>query len=78
MAERTFTDNGDTVDVNTATCFICGKRDKVTIPKEGYLLWIVEGEYLQVALKDLSSEDRELVLTGIHPDCWDLIAVEED
>jgi hypothetical protein len=78
VAERTFIDNGDTVEVHTATCLVCGKRDKVTISKEGYLLWIVEGEYMQVALKDLSSEDRELILTGLHPECWDLMFIEED
>jgi len=78
MAERTFTDKGDTVDVNTSTCMACGKRDKVTIPKEGYLKWIVDGEYIQVALKDLPENDRELILTGIHPECWDLLIPEED
>lgn len=78
MAERTFTVKGDTVEVHTASCIGCGKRSKITIPKAGYDAWIVEGEYLQVALADLSPEQRELVLTGIHPKCWDDIAPEED
>lgn len=78
MAERTFTDNGDTVTVNTTSCMNCGKREKLTIPKDGYLAWIVNGEYIQVALSDLTEEERELILTGIHPECWDLMFAEED
>lgn len=78
MAEREFAINGsDTVEVHTASCFICGERERVLIPYAGYVAWIVEGEYLQVALADLTSDERELVLTGIHPACWNDIAPEE-
>jgi hypothetical protein len=78
MPDRTFTVKGDEVEVHTQPCMGCNKREKLTIPKAGYDAWIVEGEYIQVALPDLTPEERELILTGIHPKCWDDMFPEED
>lgn len=78
MSERRFKVLGDKVEVTTQSCMGCAKVEKLTIPKAEYDAWIVEGDYIQTALPDLTPEERELILTGIHPDCWDDMFPEED
>jgi hypothetical protein len=34
--------------------------------------------HIQDAFPDLSVDDRELIKTGIHPWCWDIMMDEED
>jgi hypothetical protein len=78
MADREFERDGDEVIVRTAPCLGCWKRSTLRIPYEGYKAWIVDGEYIQDALIDLTPAERELILTGIHDECWNELFPEED
>jgi len=52
------------------TCPECETVHFITVDKEGYARWKA-GELLQNALPALSADDRETLLTGICPPCWD-------
>ena len=53
----------------TGPCVKTKKPYSVTIP--GHELWdLNQGELLQVALKSLSSDDREFVASGYSPEGW--------
>lgn len=51
-------------------CPVCGKTEIVVAPFEGYTAWN-SGVPIQEALPCLSADERELLLSGICPTCWD-------
>lgn len=68
----------ETIDVFTDPCMLCGHTGIVkNVPKAGYALWEA-GEFIQVALPMLSADDREQLMTGTHPACWDAMMPAED
>lgn len=65
------------IEVETPNCPECGEFAFISVPKAGYDLW-KSGLHIQTALPDLSSNERELLLTGFHPECWDLAFPPEE
>ena len=60
-----------TVKVHTKTCRECGYRGILEVPEEGYHRWFFGGQLIQVALPDLSAPQREQLISGYHPECWE-------
>jgi hypothetical protein len=58
------------VTVTTKRCMVCGKTGELGVDAIGYLDWKA-GTLIQDALPELSKADRELLMTGTHPECWD-------
>jgi len=58
-------------------CPLCGCVNFIKVPVEGYLEW-QRGGFIQHALPELSAEEREMLISGICPDCWDNMFGEED
>lgn len=52
------------------TCVSCGIRHIVTVPTEGYKDWLEGRKKIQHALPSVSEDDRELLMSGICPACW--------
>lgn len=68
----------DTIEVKTKTCCVCDKFDVLTLNRSAVESW-QSGEYVQVAFPDMSADDRELLISGTHSECWDkLFPREED
>ena len=62
--------------INTPRCFKCGKTGELKIPSDIYFAGIKkceEGALIQDAFPTLNSEQREQIMTGIHPECWKAI-----
>lgn len=53
------------------TCPFCAQSSWVTVPVEGFIRWQA-GAYVQTAFPDLSPDQREILISGAHPDCWDV------
>lgn len=51
-------------------CPFCQKPSRVRVPGEQLWKW-EHGEFVQNAFPDLDAGQREQVLSGIHPACWD-------
>jgi len=62
--------------VTTPACIKCGKQTEFSIPTslwEGYQSWQSGSALIQEALPTLSVDERELLKTGIHVECWELV-----
>lgn len=58
-------------------CPMCGQEARTVVPGQG--LWDYEhGALAQVAFGGLSPEQREQVMTGIHPGCWEAMGLEDE
>lgn len=68
---------GIPVVVKTKPCPVCGKTSILEIDRTGFELW-QNGTFIQQALPNLSADEREMLLTGTHPDCWDAMWDEDE
>jgi hypothetical protein len=59
-----------TVLVQTRTCLVCGKNGVVEMPAEAYHEW-TKGAFIQTAWPEGTPGQREHLISGTHPDCWD-------
>lgn len=54
----------------------CGKIFTIPVPESERQAW-VDGALIQDAMPSLGHDDRELLLSGTCPTCWDaMVAVE--
>lgn len=51
-------------------CPFCGKGHEIEVNEIDYLDW-QDGEHAQNAFSYLSANEREMLISGICPDCWD-------
>lgn len=58
-------------------CPFCGKDSRVQVPGPGLWAW-EHGAFAQVAFPTLTAEQREQVITGTHPECWNKYLGDED
>lgn len=56
----------------TPNCTVCNERSLVEIDYDGWYAW-QKGALIQNAFPGMSADKRELLKTGIHPDCWNKI-----
>ena len=64
----------ETITVSTKRCYHCGEEGTLTMPREEGLRGVeayIAGEYAQDAFPFLSPEDREQIISGTHPKCWE-------
>ena len=57
-------------------CPFCGTYNEVTVPVNEYINWQM-GDLIQDAFKSLSTDDREIIKTGICNECWPKDAIED-
>lgn len=72
---------GDSKNVTLAiVCPLCGKTSYLIVPTDGYTAWKLHDVLVQDAFPYLPAEDRELLISGICPTCWDAYfnILEED
>lgn len=59
-------------------CPFCGKGHSVWVNEIDYLDW-QDGELAQNAFPYLSADEREMLISGICPTCWDeMFALPDD
>lgn len=59
-----------TVTVKCRTCIVCGVASEVSVPREGYEAWLA-GAYAQNAFPEMDAPEREVLISGTHPACWE-------
>lgn len=67
----------DTILVKSRPCTVCGEYEVWSLDRQAVTRW-QEGENIQRAFPDMSAEDREVLISGTHPACWDKLFPEED
>lgn len=68
---------GDLVVIDTPPCMGCGMRSSVAVKLAEFRRW-KDGALIQHAFPSLSKDERELLQTGTHPQCWDELFNEEE
>ena len=56
--------------LDTAPCPYCGIASRMVVDFKEWLEW-QKGSLIQFAFPTMSADDRELLLTGAHPECWE-------
>lgn len=59
------------------TCIHCGKPAEVEVPLDAAKR-ILDGEFIQTAWPQATPDQREMVISGTHPACWDAMFADED
>lgn len=60
-----------TVEIATQQCMHCHKASSIVVDVDQYAAWTVGGMLTQEAFPDLSDDQRELLISGTHPACWE-------
>lgn len=63
--------------VTTQPCMLCGKTSVVEVDPDRYARWL-GGTFIQDVWPEWTPEQRELLITGTHPECWDANFDDED
>lgn len=51
-------------------CPLCGEVHIITVDAIDYIAWEVGDVLIQDALPYLSADEREMLISGICPECW--------
>lgn len=57
-------------------CPYCNQDAIVTVARNDYDRW-VSGELAQRAFPEMRPEEREMLISGMHPDCWEALYPED-
>lgn len=60
-----------TMTITVGPCFHCKETTNLEVDAASYNKWKA-GTFIQNAFPDLSLDEREMIQTGIHPECWDI------
>lgn len=58
-------------------CPHCGKLQTLEVNEVQFSDWLA-GKNTQIAFPDLSADQREILMSGICPECWEDIFQDED
>ena len=59
-------------------CSWCKVDNEIIIDIEAYAKWVNREELIQKCFPHLLANEREIIQTGIHPECWNDIFPEEE
>jgi hypothetical protein len=62
--------NGDGTASFTTTCVVCRKTHRFTEDKEKVMRWLY-GDYIQNVFPEKSADEREMMVSGTCPECFD-------
>jgi hypothetical protein len=60
------------MNVSTQRCVVCHKHALLDVPEDGYQKWKNGTDILQ-ALPELDADQRELLISGVHAHCWEVL-----
>lgn len=76
MTDASFPAPATTV-VTCPPCVFCHTSAEVEVPVDAFHRW-QNGELAQRAFPEMPAENREMLITGTHPKCWDDAFAEEE
>lgn len=54
----------------TKKCPHCKEKTPFLFTKDEYERLFIKNEFIHVVFPDMSNEDREVLISGTHPECW--------
>lgn len=61
----------DLITVETPVCCICGKTGTVVLTGRDYAVYKLDDRLIQDKLSNITDDEREQLISGTHPECWD-------
>lgn len=62
------------MNVITRKCVVCKQNGMLEdVDALGFLMWSEMGEDILKALPDLDADQRELLISGTHAHCWEVM-----
>ena len=78
MIVKILKENSDgTCVVLTQPCIECGQSTRLSLDTAKVKAWL-GGRNIQTAFTDMKPDERELLISGVHPECWDNIFGSEE
>jgi len=65
------------VEIQTQPCIMCGKTSFISVDADGYRMWQA-GALIQVAMPHVSPAEREMLINGTHPECFNVMFEEHE
>lgn len=65
------------ITYTTQPCMCCGLSEELQLEEEKLIRWHY-GESIQDVFPELTISERELIVTGTHDSCWDLLFEDLD
>lgn len=62
----------------TKTCIHCGKESELKITYDQYFAWVINDGYIQDVFPEMTNPEREVLISGTHPECWDEMFLGSD
>jgi hypothetical protein len=59
------------------TCIFCGANHLIPLDEEKYRRWR-SGEHVQNVWPEMSADQREILISGTCPECWEREFGEDD
>jgi hypothetical protein len=73
--------SSDLLRIQTPECPHCGEKGVITTTKENWNMGIAiyeKGAFIQDAFPTLTAGEREQLMTGTHPECWNEIFSDDE
>ena len=67
----------DTILVKTRPCTVCNNYEVWSLDRQAVMRWR-DDTNIQEAFPDMSAGDREVLISGTHPACWDKLFPKEE
>jgi hypothetical protein len=64
------------IAVKTKPCCVCNEYEVWSLDRQLVERW-QGGENIQRVFPDMSAEEREVLISGTHPACWDILFPKE-
>lgn len=61
------------VAFTTPACMVCNQSSVIHLDEASLNAWLGRQAYIQDVFPELSIDDRELLISGTHSDCWDTL-----
>lgn len=66
-----FTNGSTNTRTYTTVCRGCKEANSILVDADMFQRWFNREILVQDAFPFLTIDQREILMTGIHPDCWD-------
>lgn len=65
------------VSIYTPPCMVCQRSEHFHLEKQQFDRW-QNGEVIQAVFPELTADERELLISGTHSECWDAMFEESE
>jgi len=66
------------IKVETLPCILCKKTSIIELDEDKYEKYMEGESKIETIWPDKTADEREMIMTGTHPECWEKIFEGEE